>query len=302
MRYASSRGTAAMSGFGAALLQGLPPMGPLRARWWPALPVPAFAGATDLPAVAARLLAPFAQVILAHQLNDIITEAFNFPAPASTSPMMTGLGAELFHGPTSAFKDFGARFLAAAFARLHPKDAAPLSILVATSGDTGGAVAAAFHQRPGIRVVVLFPKGLVSPTQERQLTCWGDNVRSLSVRGTFDDCQGLVKEAFLDPSLSQVTTLSSANSINLGRLLPRRLLRGHQPGTLPRAWRARLLGGPGNLGNVVFVCGAADGPAIGEVVLAHNANRAVPDYLASGGAPKAEHPNAGIGDGCRGPE
>ena len=86
---------------------------------------------------------------------------------------------ELFHGPTAAFKDFGARFLAGCFARLRPQDGAALTILVATSGDTGGAVAAAFHQRPGMRVVVLFPKGLVSPTQEHQLTCWGDNVRSL---------------------------------------------------------------------------------------------------------------------------
>ncbi len=85
---------------------------------------------------------------------------------------------ELFHGPTAAFKDFGARFLAAAFARLRRGAARPLTILVATSGDTGGAVAAAFHRRPGVEVVVLFPKGLVSPTQEQQLTCWGDNVRA----------------------------------------------------------------------------------------------------------------------------
>ena len=87
---------------------------------------------------------------------------------------------ELFHGPTAAFKDFGARFLAACFARLRAGAARPLTILVATSGDTGGAVAAAFHERPGVEVAVLFPKGLVSPTQERQLTCWGGNVSSLA--------------------------------------------------------------------------------------------------------------------------
>ncbi len=96
---------------------------------------------------------------------------------------------ELFHGPTAAFKDFGARFLAACFERLHKPGDLPVNILVATSGDTGGAVAAAFHRRPGLAVTVLFPKGLVSPTQEQQLTCWGENVRSLAVRGTFDDCQ-----------------------------------------------------------------------------------------------------------------
>ncbi len=97
-------------------------------------------------------------------LNEIVTEAFNFPAPRVSLTEDDRLSVlELFHGPTAAFKDFGARFLAAAFARLHSPDATPLTILVATSGDTGGAVAAAFHQRPGIRVVVLFPKGLVSP-------------------------------------------------------------------------------------------------------------------------------------------
>ena len=127
---------------------------------------------------------------------------------------------ELFHGPTAAFKDFGARFLAACLARLRAGAARPLNILVATSGDTGGAVAAAFHQRPGIEVSVLFPKGLVSPTQERQLTCWGDNVHSFAVRGTFDDCQRLVKEAFVDPGCGRASSCPRANSINLGRLLP----------------------------------------------------------------------------------
>ena len=127
---------------------------------------------------------------------------------------------ELFHGPTAAFKDFGARFLAASLTRIARPAGRPLRILVATSGDTGGAVAAAFHRRPGIEVVVLFPKGRVTPTQQQQLTCWGDNVTSLAVRGTFDDCQRMVKEAFLDPDMRQHAELSSANSINIGRLLP----------------------------------------------------------------------------------
>src|SRR6185312_7267149 len=103
---------------------------------------------------------------------------------------------------------FGAWFLAACMGRLRKPGQRPLTIFVATSGDTGGAVAAAFHGRPGIEVAVLFPKGLVSPTQERQLTCWGGNVKSFAVRGTFDDCQKLVKEAFLDPQLRSQTELS----------------------------------------------------------------------------------------------
>ena len=127
---------------------------------------------------------------------------------------------ELFHGPTAAFKDFGARFLAACMSRLRTPGQRPLNILVATSGDTGGAVAAAFHRLPGVEVSVLYPKGLVSPTQEHQLTCWGENVKSFAVRGTFDDCQRMVKAAFMDARLNARFDLSSANSINLGRLLP----------------------------------------------------------------------------------
>jgi threonine synthase len=288
MQFASSRDAAATSGFGAALLQGLAPDGGLYVPTvWPRLPVQAFEGASHLPVVAARVLAPFvAGDALAPELNAIVTEAFSFPAPRVSLTEDDRLSVlELFHGPTAAFKDFGARFLAAAFARLQPPDAAPLTILVATSGDTGGAVAAAFHQRPGIRVVVLFPKGLVSPTQERQLTCWGDNVRALSVRGSFDDCQRLVKEAFLDQSLRQAASLSSANSINLGRLLPQSVYYAATSLALFRRYgeRASFVVPSGNLGNVVACLWAKRmGLPIAEVVLAHNLNRSVPDYLDSG--------------------
>jgi threonine synthase len=288
MRFASSRGAASPLGFSGALLQGLAPDGGLYIpTQWPVLPVQAFEGATHLPVVAARLLAPFAAGdALAHPLNEIVTEAFNFPAPRVSLTEDDRLSVlELFHGPTAAFKDFGARFLAAAFARLHSPDATPLTILVATSGDTGGAVAAAFHQRPGIRVVVLFPKGLVSPTQERQLSCWGDNVRSLSVRGSFDDCQRLVKEAFRDESLRQSATLSSANSINLGRLLPQSVYYAATSLAVFRKYGepASFVVPSGNLGNVVACLWARRmGLPIGQVVLAHNSNRTVPDYLDSG--------------------
>jgi threonine synthase len=156
---------------------------------------------------------------------------------------------------------------------------------VATSGDTGGAVAAAFHRHSGIEVAVLFPKGLVSPTQERQLTCWGDNVRSLAVRGRFDDCQRLVKQALGDPGLHQRFELSSANSINLGRLLPQTV---YYWATSLAIWRrhgepASFVIPSGNLGNATACVWARRlGAPIDTIVLAHNANRTVPDYLEHG--------------------
>src|SRR6202012_3860113 len=170
-----------------------------------------FGEESDLPGVATHLLTPFAAGDeLAASLPAITRDAFNFPAPLVPLEADGRLAVlELFHGPTAAFKDFGARFLAACFARLREESEPTLTILVATSGDTGGPVAAAFYERSGIEVAVLFPKGLVSPTQERQLTCWGGNVRSLAVRGTFDDCQRLVKAAFRDPELAQQRSLTS---------------------------------------------------------------------------------------------
>jgi threonine synthase len=286
--FSSSRDPAVRLGFSAALLQGLAPDGGLYVpSRWPQLPVEAFEGAISLPEVAQPLLAPFlAGDRLAGELGALAREAFDFPAPLVPLYPDGRLSVlELFHGPTAAFKDFGARFLAASFARLRTVESRPLTILVATSGDTGGAVAAAFHQRPGIEVAVLFPRGLVSPTQERQLTCWGDNVRSLAVRGTFDDCQRLVKQAFLDPGLRQSRALSSANSINLGRLLPQAV---YYAATSLAVWRqhgarASFVVPSGNLGNSLACLWARQvGLPIGDVVLAHNANRAVPDFLESG--------------------
>jgi threonine synthase len=286
--FLSSRGGVAPASFSQALLQGLAGDGGLYVpSRWPRFTPEEFRGAQTLPEIGSRLIGSFiAGDALVTELPGMVNEAFNFPAP------LTGLTddgrlsvLELFHGPTAAFKDFGARFLAAAFGRLRRDAARPLTILVATSGDTGGAVAAAFHGRPGIEVVVLFPKGLVSPTQERQLTCWGGNVRALAVRGTFDDCQRLVKEAFLDAALRTRSQLSSANSINLGRLLPQSV---YYAATSLAVWReygepASFIVPSGNLGNAVACLWArAAGLPIAEVVLAHNANRAVPDYLESG--------------------
>ena len=286
--FRSSRDGGTRYGFGAALLQGLAPDGGLFVpERWPEGATAEFDPAGSLPAVAEWLLAPFvAGDALAGELHEIVREAFNFPAPlVELTPDARLAVLELFHGPTAAFKDFGARFLAACFRRLRSGSRGPLTILVATSGDTGGAVAAAFHRSPGIEIVVLFPKGLVSPTQEQQLTCWDGNVRALAVRGTFDDCQRLVKEAFVDAPLGAERTLSSANSINLGRLLPQMVYYAatsldifHRHGE-----PASFVIPSGNLGNALACLWARRlGLPIGEVVLAHNANRAVPDYLASG--------------------
>jgi threonine synthase len=169
----------------------------------------------DVADTAAAVLAPFfAGDPLAAELPAICAEALDFSLPLTQAPGFHVL--ELFHGPTAAFKDVGARFLAGCLARLGGER----TVLVATSGDTGGAVAAAFDGRPGFRVVLLYPKGRVSDRQEAQLTAWGANVMSLRVDGDFDDCQRMVKAAFADAGLRARAGLTSANSISVGRLLP----------------------------------------------------------------------------------
>src|SRR4029079_17702517 len=150
-------------------------------------------------------------------MRALVRDALDFPIPlVQVTDNIWAL--ELFHGPTMAFKDVGARTQA----RLlhHFTDGTPLTILVATSGDTGSAVAQAFHRVPDSRVVVLYPEGQVSDVQEAQMASLGDNITALAVRGTFDDCQRLVKQAFADDDLRSHVWLTPANSINLGRLLP----------------------------------------------------------------------------------
>lgn len=283
MQYVSTRGGAAPVSFSDALTQGLAPDGGLYvpARW------PHFASGTaaeDLPAIAADVLRDFfSGDALAQQLSAITADAFNFPAPLTPLSGENTDVLELFHGPTAAFKDFGARFLAACLARI-PR-ARPLHILVATSGDTGGAVAAAFHNRPHVRVSVLYPKGLVSPAQERQLTCWGGNVEAFAVRGVFDDCQRLAKQAFADPDLRTRFDLSSANSINIGRLLPQMSYFAAKSLEIARRHgvRASFVVPSGNLGHATACVWARHiGLPIDQIVLAHNANRTMPDYLSSG--------------------
>ncbi|HEX6638241.1 MAG TPA: threonine synthase [Steroidobacteraceae bacterium] len=288
MKYLSTRGKSEAVTFGQAVAQGLAPDGGLyMPESWPRLSIADFDGATTLAEVAEILLRPFvAGDPIAPQLGEIVREAFDFPAPLVPVNEDGSLSVlELFHGPTAAFKDFGARFLASALSRIRKDSSRPLNILVATSGDTGGAVAAAFHRRPGVQVSVLFPKGLVSPTQERQLTCWGDNVHAYRVSGSFDDCQRMVKEAFVDANLRSRFELSSANSINLGRLLPQAVYYAATSLAVYRkSGRApNFIIPSGNLGNsVACVWAKTVGLPIGRLVLAHNANRAVPDFLTTG--------------------
>jgi threonine synthase len=242
-----------------------------------------------LPTIGEYVLEPFAaDDPLEHSLASICREAFTFPAPLVPLRGAPGPASvlELFHGPTCAFKDFGARFIASGLERLRSSvGGRKLTVLVATSGDTGGAVAAAFHRRPWADVVLLYPKGLVSARQAQQLACWGGNVRTFRVSGTFDDCQRLVKAAMRDPELTRRYEFSSANSINLGRLLPQAI---YYASTSLAVWRAEkqkpnFIVPSGNLGNAVACVLARDmGLPIGDVVLATNANLTVTDYLRDG--------------------
>jgi len=229
----------------------------------------------------------FAGDRLEPQLDAIVDAALDLEAPTTAIPACRDplFALELFHGPTAAFKDFGARFLAESLQRLQGDSPKPLTILVATSGDTGGAVAAAFHRRPWVRIVILYPRGMVSPLQEQQLTCWGGNVVSLRVDGTFDDCQRLVKEAFVDAELNRKHRFSSANSINIGRLLPQMTYYAASSFDVLRRAGARpsYIVPAGNLGNAfAAVLARAIGCPIDRIVLAHNINRTVPDFLETG--------------------
>lgn len=287
MRYRSTRAASAPLTLGGALTRGLAEDGGLYVpERFPSFTREDFARVETLPEIARILLEPFfAGDELERELPAICADAFTFPIPLRPLPRKGAVSVlELFHGPTAAFKDIGARFLAACLQRLERDASAPLTILVATSGDTGGAVAAAFDARAGIEVRVLYPAGGVSPRQEQQLTCWSDNVRAYRVAGVFDDCQRLVKQALTSSELSGLR-LSSANSINIGRLLPQAVYYA-----AAALWHWRESGQPaafvvptGNLGNAVAAVWArAMGLPIGELVLATNANAVIPEFLSSG--------------------
>jgi threonine synthase len=293
VRFVSTRDPHATASFRQAVLQGVAPGGGL---WMPE-PLPAF---PDWPELLALPWQDRAVEILDRLLGDeldrealaaAVRSALDFPVPlVEIRPGIHAL--ELFHGPTFAFKDFGARFFAAVL-DLAREPGRPLTILTATSGDTGAAVANAFLGRPGVRVVVLYPRGRISDLQERQLASIGGgsggsggNVTALSVAGSFDDCQALVKSAFADAGLAARHGLTSANSINVARLLPQILYYAEAAALLRqrRMFDAPVVSVPsGNFGNL---CAALLARSLGlpftALVAATNANTTVPDYLDGG--------------------
>ncbi len=219
----------------------------------------------------------FAGSSLAPVLREICAESLNLPMP--TVPLLKLDGVELlelFHGPTAAFKDFAARFLASCMCRLRDSKKPIGTVLVATSGDTGGAVAAAFHHRPGFRVVILYPDGRVAPRQAHQLGAFGGNVVAFKVDGSFDDCQAMVKAMFADQALRERVDLLSANSISLGRLLPQMAyyVYAASRAAAKHGSAIDLIIPTGNLGHGVGAMMArAMGAPIQRIVLACNANR-----------------------------
>lgn len=291
MKYISTRDSSRRVTLSQALLDGLAPDGGLYVPdHLPQVDHEHFLGQSHIRYIAAELLTPFfVQDALATDLDAICEESFSFDIPlvdlvdVDEYPHTSLL--ELFHGPTAAFKDVGAGFLASCLSRVNEGSSEALTVLVATSGDTGGAVAAAFHGKPNVNVVILYPKGKVSPRQEKQLTCWDGNVRTFGVRGVFDDCQRMVKEAFADAWWRDEMNLTSANSINIGRLLPQMTYYAASS-----VWYERRHGvapnyivPSGNLGNVMACLWAREcGLPIGEVVLAVNENKPVTHFLETG--------------------
>ena len=212
-------------------------------------------------------------------LKPLINQAIDFPAPLHHLTEKTYI-LELFHGPTLAFKDFGARFMARLISYLTRDSTHPTTLLVATSGDTGGAVANAFLNVPKTRVVILYPQGGVSPLQEKQLTTLGANITALEVEGSFDDCQRLVKQAFTDKIFAEF--LSSANSINLARLIPQMFYYFEALRQLPHSAPVVVVPS-GNLGNLTAgLIAKRLGLPVKHFVAACNANRCVVDYLETG--------------------
>ena len=287
MRFYSTRNPALRVSFREAVLQGLAPDGGL---FMPA-EIPYLSDAVvhrlpkmPLPEIAAHLLTPYLQEdFTSGDILRLIEEAFTFPAPV-TPLTETLFILELFHGPTLAFKDFGAQFMASVFQRLAEQTRRTITILVATSGDTGSAVARGFWKKEGLRVVLLYPAGKVSDIQERQLTALGENVFPVKIHGTFDDCQRLVKTAFMDRALRDKLALSSANSINIARLLPQMVYYAAGFAQLPETRQPVTVIVPsGNLGNLTAgLMAARMGIPFAHFVAALNKNDVFLHYLESG--------------------
>ncbi|MEL6823891.1 MAG: threonine synthase, partial [Calditrichota bacterium] len=286
MKFYSTKNKQHLISLREAVLQGLPPdNGLYMPTEIPELPVEMIHNLKDmpLPEIAVQVLSPFLKEELSKSsILEIAESAFNFDAPlVQLDENLHTL--ELFHGPTLAFKDFAARFMARLIGNFIEESQQRLTILVATSGDTGSAVAQGFYEVPGIDVVVLYPSGKVSPLQEKQMTTLGGNISVLEVNGSFDDCQALVKKAFLDAELRESRALSSANSINIARLLPQTIYYFRALAQLP-AGRSVLMSVPsGNFGNLTAgVLSCKMGLPIEGLIAATNVNDIVPNYIYTG--------------------
>ena len=287
MRYRSTARQAPLTSLRGAVLRGLAPDGglymPAEIARHSAEELEEFRG-LPFTEVCFRVVRPFATPDVPEEtLWQIVSEAINFPVKLiSLSPGLHVL--ELFHGPTLAFKDFGARFMARLMGYFVRGESRPLTVLVATSGDTGSAVAHGFLGVPGIRVVILYPSKRISEAQEKQFTTLGQNITALEVAGTFDDCQRLVKQAFSDEDLNRRAWLTSANSINVGRLLPQMFYHVAAYRQLPVASVPLIVSVPsGNFGNLTAgIFAKRIGLPVAKFVASTNANDVVPEYLRSG--------------------
>lgn len=242
-------------------------------------------GENDLHSVAENMLTPFiGGYFSAGEIKAIVHESFAFEVPLVQLNEQLYI-AELFHGPTLAFKDFGGMFMANVMSKILQKQGRKLTILVATSGDTGGAVANGFFDKENIDVVILYPKGKVSDLQELQLTTFGKNITAIAVDGTFDDCQHLVKTAFADQELKASANLSSANSINIGRLIPQMIYYGYVANKLfkEKNIKPTIVVPSGNFGNIsAGLFAKRIGYPISRFIAATNANDVVPEYFNTG--------------------
>ena len=251
----------------------------------PQLPRSFFDGIEKLsiPEMAYRVIKPYVgNKILKEKLMDIVTETLDFDFPIiDINENIAAL--ELFQGPTLAFKDVGARFMARSLGHLNRDSNEKINVLVATSGDTGGAVANGFLGVEGINVFILYPKGKVSEIQEKQLTTLGHNITAFEVDGVFDDCQEMVKTAFLDPGLSSLN-LTSANSINVARWLPQMFYYFIAFRALKSKNKRLVFSVPsGNFGNICAgIMGQQMGLPIDHFIASTNVNDAVPRYLETG--------------------
>ena len=285
----STNDTSLRHSWSEAVLRGIAPGGGLYLPvTLPHIPGHSITQLADLPfpALAYELAHLFlADEIPDYELRALCNDAFTFDAPLRQIAEQTYI-LELVHGPTCAFKDFGARFMARLFRYFLGDPSLPLTVLVATSGDTGSAVANAFFDptpNPSIRVVILFPKGKVSLVQERQMTTLGHNVTAYEVDGTFDDCQALVKQALADTALTGQHRLTSANSINIARLLPQMFYYVYAALKFPSSAPPIFSVPSGNLGNLTGgIMGHLMGMPASHFIAACNANAPFPEYLRTG--------------------